>query len=61
MMIGAALQRFAILVMLLGGVLELSTEGAGVGLLIFALLVGTVGLLIELFPQVTDRETSITE
>ncbi|MFC6767177.1 hypothetical protein [Natrinema soli] len=61
MIIGAALQRFAILVMLFGGVLELSTGGTGMGILIFALLVGAVGLLLELFPQVTDREASTTE
>lgn len=47
-MIGAALQRFALLVMVLGGFLEVSSPGNGVGFMLIAALLGAVGLVIEL-------------
>ncbi|WP_226041875.1 hypothetical protein [Natrinema sp. DC36] len=53
-MIGAALQRFAILVMLMGGIFELSVDGTGGAIMVFALLVGAVGLVLELRPELTD-------
>ncbi|WP_176548225.1 hypothetical protein [Natrinema sp. CBA1119] len=53
-MIGAALQRFAILLMLMGGIFELNSGGTGVGIVLFALAVGAVRLVLELRPELTD-------
>jgi len=53
-MIGAALQRFAILVMLIGVFLELSVDGTGGAIMVFALVVGAVELVLKLRPELTD-------
>lgn len=53
-MIGAALQRFATLVALLGIALELGSSGTGIGVLLFALLIGVTGLVLELRPQLLE-------
>ncbi|MGQ3411511.1 hypothetical protein [Natrinema versiforme] len=54
-MVGAALQRFAILVVLLGGFLELSSKRTGIGFMLFAALIGVIGLAIELLSEELEQ------